>query len=75
MFIIFIEHTVFTAGKEAMKESPGHFNKEASDSYQALNAVEKESLRAQIPDPVQMMTKREICQKGSKIFKMMQKLV
>ena len=65
---------MFAAGKAALEDNPGRFNKEASEMYQRLSEEEKESLRAHISEPVQM-TKREVCHKAAKLFEMIQKSV
>lgn len=62
------------AGKEAMDDNPGRFNKEASKIYRELKEDERECLRAQIAEPKQM-TKREVYRRGSKIFEKIQKSV
>ena len=67
-------HSCFSAGKEALEDNPGRFNKEASESYKKLTERERESLLAQISEPVPM-TKREVCREGAKIFETIQKSV
>ena len=62
------------AGKEAIDDNPGRFNKEASKIYRELKEDERECLRAQIVEPKQM-TKREVYRRGSKIFEKIQKSV
>ena len=63
---------MFAAGKAALQDNPGRFNKEASEIYQRLSEEKKESLRAHISEPVQMT---KFCHKTAKIVETIQKLV
>ena len=56
------EHNQYflAAGKEAMDDNPGRFNKEASKIYRELKDNERECLRAQIAVPKQMTNGKSI---------------
>ena len=66
----------FTAGQSASQDkNPGFYNQEASKAYHSLTDVEKESLRGKMLEPSIVMTKRQVKNRGSKIFNSIQRLV
>ena len=71
-----MKYLLYLAGKAAMADNPGIFNKEASEAYKRLNEKEKENLQQRCVDSAsEPMTKRRIAQRASKIFTRIQNLV
>ena len=65
------------AGKEAMTDNPGRFNKEASESFRNLTCQQKDQLllQGEKEAPTRRLTRKEALHQGEKIFKRIQHLV
>lgn len=63
----------YTAGKAAISDNPGRFNKEASASFHNLTAKERNLLQQQIDDTANhWLTRKEALNRGSKLFERIQ---
>lgn len=57
-----------------MHQSAAQFNKEASQTYQQLSAMERDNLRVEASKQ-QRLSQKEVLRRGEKIFKKIQQMV